>query len=61
MGALVLDIKVAILDYDQVHVLENADGHEDEGVAHGRADYLVFADSVSEREQDGVTIHHTEE
>lgn len=57
----VLDVEVAVFNDDQIHVLEYAYGHEDKGVAHGLAYDAVLLCSVLEGDQNGVTVHHTEE
>ena len=42
VASLVLHIKIAILNYDQIHVLPDTDRHEDEGKAHELADVIVL-------------------
>ena len=61
VASLVLDIEIAILYYDQIHVLPDADGHEDEGVAHELTNPVILRSHSSECVEDWVSIHHAEE
>ena len=52
VASLVLDIEIAILNYDQVHVLPDADRHENEGVAHELPNPVILGSHSSKGVED---------
>ena len=61
VACFVLDVEVAVLHNDEVHILPYADSHEYERVSHELAQDWVLARRVSKRHQNRVAIHHREE
>ena len=59
--APVLDVKVAVLDDDEIHVLDDTDGQEGEGVAEELACYYTRFGGSNERAKYTVSVHHGEE
>ena len=59
--SLVLHVQVAVLDNDQVHILKDANCHEDEAVSHQLAKNAILLRSGLEGHQNRISVHHGEE
>ena len=58
---LVLHVQVAVLDNDQVHILKDANCHEDEAVSHQLANNAILLRCGLEGHQNRISVHHGEE